>query len=129
MQSCLSFAMQASLEMQRWRARAKIRIEASRCCCRLSRERLQASKQLPHSALERTPILVTVTPGCIASRSLRHLVLLSRGRLHVEECVSGGEYGFARDFNAGLIGIYECRDDAEAAVRRFSTGQQPSVFF
>jgi hypothetical protein len=54
--------------------------------------------------------------------------LLSGGQFHIEECICGREYAFARYLNAGLIGIYERRDEAEAAARKFSTGQRSSIF-
>jgi hypothetical protein len=120
--------MQASLQMQRFAADIQICIERSERCYALSRERLKATEHLRYTVSKRAAVVTTVTPGSLSGSSLRHVLLLSGGQFHIEECICGREYAFARYLNAGLIGIYERRDEAEAAARKFSTGQRSSMF-
>ena len=52
-------------------------------------------------------------PSRIPVSRVRYVLLFIRGGVQVEACPCGQEYAFARNLNAGVIGIFESESDAE----------------
>ena len=92
-------------------------IDRSARICEFSRERLRESDDALLAASEWLPRAIRLTPARIPLTSIRYVLLLVGGTLRVEECPSGQEYAFARNVNAGIIGIYESEGDAEVQMK------------
>ena len=94
-------------------ATAALLIDHSRRKCELSRERLRASGDALLAVSEWVPRRITFIPSRIPVSRVRYVLLFIRGGVQVEACPCGQEYEFARNLNAGILGIFESESDAE----------------